>query len=132
MMPITIYWDYPATYRLILEISTPMTWDELLRQTQEAHRLIAESSQVIDLIVWTVGEPPEGSILRNLRKVLEQQPANVGQVLIVTDAASTTLMFVQRIATALRSLFPQKSRVQFVQSLEEARRRSNLGRNLSA
>jgi len=120
-MPATIGWDDPEECNLLVTLTAPITWSDFQDSISEAQQRAAAVDRAVNLLIWTQAALPPGFAMPNLRGVFQRQPPNVQRVLIIPGDQTTTLMFVKRIATVLQQVFPQKGKLQFVDSLAAAR-----------
>lgn len=127
-MPIRVYWDTPARDCLLIEIASPITWDQFHECSQTGNRLIREVGQRVNVIVWVSGELPSGDVLPHLRWFLNMEPPNVDQTLIAIAAPANVEMFLRRIVSTAQRLSSRNGRVVYVPTLDEARRLSAAGR----
>jgi hypothetical protein len=120
-MSIRVEWDNPEQTRLIMDLFKSYTWAEFHESIQDIHRRIAEVSQTVDIIVWMKVGLPEGAALTHIRGAFKTHPSNTGQMIIVSEQSPAMTFLSKRLASIVKTLFPDKGNFVFANTIEEAR-----------
>src|SRR5690606_29211901 len=106
---------------MVIDLTDPMTWDAFNAGIRSAHGTIRRVSGRVTIIVNACASLPQGQPMMHFRDAFQDQPDNVERVIIVSDGSHPFLFdFIKRIATILQRLYPFKSRLTFVNTLEQA------------
>ncbi len=120
-MSTSINWFSPEHTRLIIQFDDHLEWPEFHTAIRQAHRLITPVSNPVDLIILDKAGLPKGNPLSHFREAFKQQPPNLKLVVVVPKQdSSATAAFLKRLANVLAKVFPMKSDVIFVETIEQA------------
>ncbi len=130
-MPITYQWTDAAKTVLLATFEGTWTWADFHAKVREMHAEIASLKHPVQMVLWHTVEYPLGNPLIHFNEAARSQPANVSRVVVVAPGERSALRaFVMSLASVVRRLYPTKSAVTIVQSLEDAERL--VGQTLSA
>jgi hypothetical protein len=105
-----------------VEFYEPLTWTAFHESIGQAHNLVASVTYPADLIILDKVGLPEGSALSQFRSAFQSQPINTGRVFVISKQTPVMMSFMGQLARVIQKLFPTKSKILFVSSLEQARR----------
>jgi hypothetical protein len=118
-MPFTVNWYSESKKAVLIELSAPLTWDEFHRSVQQAHSMILSVPHSVDMVVAANTPLPQGNPFTHFGSAFQRQPENAGKVIIATPT-NPVLGFLRQIASIMSRVYPSKSKVMFVNSLQEA------------
>lgn len=120
-MAVRAEWDSTHPNCMLIELTDPLTWDAFHAGIRGAHDRIRRVSTRATIIVNTRAHLPKGQPMMHFRDAFQDQPDNVERVIIVSNNYDPFLLnFIKRVATILQRLYPFKSRLTFVNTLEQA------------
>ena len=120
-MPVKTEWDSTHPNCMVIELTDPLTWDAFHAGTRSAHSAIRRVSARVTIIVNARASLPQGQAMMHFRDAFQDQPDNVERVIIVSNGSHPFLLdFIKRIASILQRVYPFKSRLTFVNTLEQA------------
>jgi hypothetical protein len=120
-MTITTHWYNEAQSIVLTEFDGKWSWDDFHDAVHEAHELIASVPHTVDLVMFHKVDPPVGNPMMHFHRAMEDQPNNIGQVIIVNPKISPAgKKFMSILANVLGKWFPSKRQVLIVDSLDDA------------
>lgn len=120
-MPVEVYWDSREQGRLVLELSSPLDWEQFTAGVRRAHAVSAGDARDTSLIVWAGAAFPEGFALWRFSAIFREQPGTIRRTIIVVEKPSPVLGLAWQLAGIVRQLYPTKSAIYFTSSMREAR-----------
>jgi hypothetical protein len=118
LMPFSTSWYSEPKTAVLLELLEPLSWDEFHQGIKEAHLLVASVSHSVDIVVKVNAALPQGNPLTHFGSAFQRQPSNTGRVIIAAPDAPI-LGFFKLLSSITSKVYPSKSKVTFVSSLEE-------------
>ena len=123
-MPATLRWSSDHKASILIELTEPVTWEEFHRSVHDSHSMVREVEHTVHLIIQVPAQMPDGNPLMHFSGATKRQPQNVGRVFIVPPATQTSRVFsfanFQRLSAIINKVYPGKSHVVLVQSLQQA------------
>jgi|GEM_PF-2270043 hypothetical protein len=122
-MSIMYQWTDSERVVLLATFDGTWTWADFHTKVREMHAEIAALKHPVQMVLWHRVEYPLGNPLIHFNEAAKMQPANVSRVVVVVPGEKNVVRsFLMSLSSVVRKLYPTKSAVTIVQTLEEAER----------
>ena len=122
MTAIEIAWDSEAKNYIIVNFKEDWTWEQFHAAVRQMHEMVRSVNYTVDMVMWHQAKFPQGNLLSNFRSAVRDQPKNTGQIIIVPlITRSPIISFMKTLANALEQIYPERSKILMVDSMDEAK-----------
>lgn len=119
-MAIRVSWDSDAKRYVLAQSDGEWVWEDFYAAFKDMHLLIADVDYPVDLIIHHKVRLPPGNSFTHFKAAMKDQPANTGKIIVVPYETSTLQAFMKSLIAVFEKLYPTKSKIIMVDTLEEA------------
>ncbi len=123
MPDIRVDWDSAAKNYVLAEFRESWEWEDFYDAFRRMHELIVTVDYTVDLIIVHHVALPAGPPAPHFKAAMREQPANAGTAFVVPRDTSMSTSILILLASVFQRLYPRKSPIILVRSLEEAQQR---------
>jgi len=118
-MKINVAWVSPSQRTVLATFDKAWELADLLVAADLMHAMIKTVSHNVSIILWH-RVPPHPMFSRLLTDIYKRQPDNTRRVVVVPQRWSTGLVFISAWNNVVERLYPHKTKITIVKTIEEA------------